>query len=160
MRTIKLLPCVVSVTMGLVCGTAKAQDVKPAGIFGWLGVGKAFEIEKGHLYWVGEFSGLFTSDGGAGVLHLSGWKCPGATDTDNNSKKNKGTGYCVFSDPNGDQAYARWQCEGDVPVCAGTFDFTGGTGKYSGISGHNSFTGHTQVMWPDGTLSGYSSINR
>jgi hypothetical protein len=50
--------------------------------------------------------------------------------------------------------------EGDIIDCAGTFDFTGGTGKYRGITGHNTFAGHTQVNWPDGTASGYSIINR
>ena len=42
----------------------------------------------------------------------------------------------------------------------GTIDYAGGTGKYQGINGHNTFLGHIQVNWSDGTASGYSTINR
>jgi hypothetical protein len=37
---------------------------------------------------------------------------------------------------------------------------TGGTGKYKGLSGDNTFVGVTQVNWADGTSSGYSTWNR
>jgi hypothetical protein len=80
-----------AVSMGLVlCGTAYGEDWKATGYFGWLGVGKAYEIEKGHLYWVGEFSGAFANDKGKGSLFdQSGWKCPGFNDVDANNKKIK-----------------------------------------------------------------------
>jgi hypothetical protein len=147
-------------SLGL-CGTANAQDWKATGVFGWFGVGKAYEIEKGHQYWVGEFSGSFANDKGKGsLLDSTGWKCPGASDNDFNNKKGKASGYCIFSDADGDQAYGSWQCEGDIVNCAGTFDYTGGTGKYRGINGHNTFSGHTSVNWPDGTASGFSTVNR
>jgi hypothetical protein len=45
---------------------AGAADGKAVGEFGWFGVGKAYEMEKGHFFWVGEFSGTFFSDKGAG----------------------------------------------------------------------------------------------
>ncbi len=35
---------------------AAAQDYKVTGQFGWFGVGKAVELEKDHVIWVGEFS--------------------------------------------------------------------------------------------------------
>jgi hypothetical protein len=145
----------------LFCGTANAQDWKVTGTFGWLGVGKAYEIEKGHQFWVGEFSGSFTSDKGKGSpLDATGWKCPSVNDIDGNNRKNKANGYCIIADTNGDQAYISWQCEGDIATCTGTFDYSGGTGKYRGINGHNTFVGHIQVNWPDGASSGYSTINR
>jgi hypothetical protein len=70
----KLLQYVLAGTTGLVfCGTTHAQDLKATGVFGWLGVGKAYEIDKGHLYWMGEFRGTFTNDKGNGSLfHLAG----------------------------------------------------------------------------------------
>jgi amidase len=43
---------------------------------------------------------------------------------------------------------------------AGTFQYTGGTGKYQGITGDNTFVGVTQVNWADGTSSGYATWNR
>ena len=42
----------------------------------------------------------------------------------------------------------------------GTFEYIGGTGKYKGLSGSNTFTGVTQVNWADGTASGYAIWNR
>jgi len=40
------------------------------------------------------------------------------------------------------------------------FKYTGGTGKYKGISGDNTFAGVTQINWQDGTASGYATWNR
>jgi hypothetical protein len=117
--------------------------------------------KKGHIYWVGEFSGTFANDKGKGSpLDHTGWKCPGSNDLDLNNKKGKAAGYCIVSDPSGDLAYAAWQCLGDTETCNGTFEYTGGTGKYQGISASNTFVGHTQVNWPDGTASGHSTFNR
>ena len=46
----------------------QAEDWKAVGEFGWMGVGKAYEIDKGHFYWVGEFTGTFFNDKGKGSL--------------------------------------------------------------------------------------------
>jgi hypothetical protein len=162
MKSTKLLLSVATLSTGLIfSGGTWAEDWKVTGDFGFLGVGKVFQLEKGHIYWVGEFSGTFANDKGKGSpLDQTGWKCPGSNDLDFNNKKNKAAGYCIVSDPGGDQAYTTWQCQGDTQSCNGTFEYTGGTGKYQGISGSNTFVGHTQVNWPDGTASGYSTFNR
>ena len=165
-RTCKRMPgYATAAILALGCGIgshAKAEEWKETGNFGWLAVGKAHQIEKGHIYWLGEFSGTFVNDKGKGSrLNETGWKCPGFNDLDFNNKKQKAAGYCIVADPGGsDQAYATWQCEGDTQVCNGTFDYVAGTGKYQGISGHNTFIGHIQVNWPDGTTSGYTTFNR
>jgi len=144
------LPCV-----------AYAQDWKPTGMFGWLGVGTAYQIEKDHTYWVGEFSGTFFNDKGDGALmHHAAVKCPGFNDLDFTKKKGKAAGYCVITDHDGDQAYLAWTCEGDTSKCTGSFNWTGGTGKYAKISGANTFTGVTEVNHPDGKASGYAIWNR
>ena len=142
-------------------GAVHAEDWKVNGEFGWFGVGKAYEIEKGHYYWVGEFSGTFFNDKGEGsLLHRAGVKCPAYNDLDFNNKSSKASGYCVMTDTDGDQAYASWQNAGDGRRGPGTFKFTGGTGKYKGISGDNTFVGVTQINWQDGTASGYATWNR
>jgi hypothetical protein len=162
MRKTRMLQYVFAAAAGFaVCSSAYAEDWKAIGNFGWLGVGKAYEVEKGHLYWVGEFSGAFLNDKGKGsLMDQSGWKCPGFNEVDVNNKKSKAAGMCIVKDTDGDQAYSRWQCEGDGATCSGTIDYAGGTGKYQGINGHNTFLGHIQVNWSDGTASGYSTINR
>jgi hypothetical protein len=144
-------------------GGVRAEDFQATGNFGWLGVGKVFQLEKGHIFWVGEFSGNFANDAGKGSPYDgTGWKCPGSNDIDLNNKINKAAGFCIISDQSGDLAYSSWQCQGpaDGETCNGTNKFTGGTGKYQGISGSSTFVGHTKVHWPDGTTSGYSTINR
>src|SRR5438132_10538004 len=73
---------------------AHAEDWKAVGQYGWFGVGKTYELEKGHRIWVGEFSGTFFNDKGKGSLFdQAGVKCPGIVDNDTNSKKMKATGY-------------------------------------------------------------------
>jgi len=141
-----------------------AADWKVKGDFGWLGVGTVVEVEKGHFYWVGEFSGTFFNDDGQGSLfHLAGLKCPAWYDMNFNTSRAKAGGYCIFSDLDGDQATLVWQNGGDPNLGkrnAGTFEYISGTGKYEGISGKNTFFGTTQVNWADGKSSGYATWNR
>ena len=69
MRGTNALLCGFAAFMALaVCNAAHAEDWKVTGSFGWFGVGKAYQIEKGHVYFVGEFSGTFFNDKGKGSL--------------------------------------------------------------------------------------------
>jgi hypothetical protein len=139
----------------------QAQDWKAVGEFGWMGVGKAYEIDKGHYFWVGEFTGTFFNDKGKGSLfHRAGVKCPAYNDLNFPTGKSKAGGFCVITDKDGDKAYLSWSNEGDGTTGPGTFTYTGGTGKYSGISGTNKFIGVTEVNWSDGTATGYATWNR
>jgi len=162
MKRINMAHHAIAVAMALgLFGTARAEDWKPVGQFGWFGVGKAYQIEKGHIYWAGEFSGTFFNDKGKGSLfHLAGVKCPAFNDLDFNKKKNKAGGYCVIADTDGDQAYLSWQNEGDTVTGPGTFQYTGGTGKYQAISGGGTFVGVTEINWQDGTATGFATWNR
>ena len=150
-----------------VVATAPVQaQEKVVGTFGWFGVGKAYEIDKGHYYWVGEFSGTFVNDKGDGSpLHLAGVKCPAFNDLDFANKRSNGGGYCIVSDLDGDQLYLSWRIPaatnpGPGAKGPGTFEYTGGTGKYQNWRGKNTFVGVTQINWADGTASGYATWNR
>jgi len=159
----KCVPVVVSsLALSLFSSIATAQDWKAVGNFGWFGVGKMQEIEKGHFYWVGEFSGTFFSDKGAGGLfHNAGVKCPAFYDVDMNAGKHTSGGYCIVADVEGDQAYLSWSNKGDGRNGTGTFTYTGGTGKYKGIKGPGgAFTTLLHAPWPDGTTSGLSNWNK
>lgn len=143
-------------------GIANAEDWKVQGEFGWFGVGTAHPIEEGHFYWVGEFSGTFFNDKGEGSLfHRAGVKCPAYNDLNFNNNTSSAGGYCVITDTDGDQAFLTWiSTEGDTTSGPGTFEYTGGTGKYKGIKGSNTFVGVTQVNWADGSASGFATWNR
>src|SRR5215475_12974527 len=115
MKSTKLMRTAVSMMVGFsLSGVVNAEDWKVVGEFGWFGVGKAYEIEKGHYYWVGEFSGTFFNDKGEGSpFHRAGVKCPAHNDLDFNNKKNTAAGYCIITDLDGDTAYCSWQLSGD-----------------------------------------------
>ena len=141
--------------------TMSSAIIRPSGVSHALGVGTAHELEKGHYYWVGEFSGAFFNDAGAGsTMHNSGVKCPGYNDLDFNNKKNIAAGHCIIMDRDGDKAHASWQCAGDTYKCQGTITWTSGTGKYAKISGSMPFTGVTEVSHADGKASGWATWNR
>ena len=160
MRGTRILLCALAAGFALY-GTANAEDWKVTGKFGWFGVGKIYQIEKGHIYFVGEFSGTFFNDKGTDSLFdQNGIKCPAFYDIDQNNKKGKAGGYCTISDSAGNQAYLTWTCEGDGIHCSGPFNYTGGTGKYSGATGANTFAATTEVNWQDGTVTGLSIFNR
>lgn len=154
---------VISTLVG-VSASSYAADGKAVGDFGWFGVGKAYELEKGHFFWVGEFSGTFFSDhGDGGLFHRAGVKCPGWLDQDFNAGTSKGGGTCIVTDLQGDQAYLSWRNAGKPGPGGrgpGSFQYTGGTGKYADMSGNGRFVGVTQVNWADGTASGYSTWNK
>ena len=157
---ILVITALTALSFGL-ASASHAEDWKVMGEFGWYGVGKAHEVEKGHFYWVGEFSGTFFNDKGKGSLfHRAGVKCPAFNDLNFNTKKSNGAGYCILTDTDGDQAYLSWRNEGNTVSGPGTFEWTGGTGKYKGISGSNTYVGVTQVNWADGSASGYATWNR
>ena len=141
-----------------------AADWNAKGEFGWLGVGTAVEVEKGHFYWIGEFSGTFFNDKGEGSLfHHAGVKCPAWFDANFNTSSSAAGGYCIITDLDGDQATLTWQSTGDPNLGKdgpGTFEYISGTGKYQDISGKYTFSGITQVNWADGKSSGYSTWGR
>jgi hypothetical protein len=141
--------------------TAHAEDWKPVGEWSGHNAGKPTQLEKGHIYNYSEGIGTFMSDkGNGGLFDKAGIKCIGPADIDTNKKKATYSGVCIVSDANGDQAYLKYQGEGDTITWPGTFDWTGGTGKYQGISGRNTFVTYVATVWPDGTASLYTTWNR
>lgn len=156
----KMLPLAV-ISAAIVVGSAQAEEMKLVGSFGWTAIGKVYPMGQGHIYWVGEFTGTFFNEKGAGSpLDRAGVKCPAWQDLNFADKKGMAAGMCIMNDANGDQVYLKWQCEGPAGgQCKGPFEYTGGSGKYKGASGASSFTGVT-VNWKDGTATGYSDWNK
>jgi hypothetical protein len=163
-RTTLAVLATATLALGALSGGVAAADGKAVGEFGWFGVGKAYELEKGRFFWVGEFSGTFFNDKGSGsMFHRAGVKCPGWLDMNFNTKSSTGGGTCIVTDLDSDQAYLTWRnagTPGPGGLGPGTFEYNGGTGKYKGLSGSNTFVGVTQINWADGTASGYATWNR
>jgi hypothetical protein len=113
------------------------------GKFGPEAVGQTYEVGKGHVFFVGMFHGVFFNDVAGGFLDKTEATCPGANDLANGVSL-AAHGYCVFTDKDGDKAFFSWQGKGTGPgLYAGTFEWTGGTGKYTGLQGHNTWSGNS-----------------
>jgi hypothetical protein len=57
-----------------------------------------------------------------------------------------GHGRCILTDKDDNKVFAKWTCYGTPINCKGAFTFTGGTGKFKGISGINEFYVKTDVL--------------
>lgn len=128
-----------------------------AGKFGWYGNGKVYELEKGHVAFVGEFSGPFIADASSGFMHGATVVCFGVNDVFFD-KDSASQGWCVATDVDGDKAYSTWSNRGSaLNRPGGDNRWIGGTGKYSGIRGTNKFDttisphGAGVSVWHSGT---------
>ena len=130
----------VAITLALaVSATAEAQVPKQGkfrGMFGARFAGTTTEIEKGHVFFSGAFSGVFFNDVAGGFLDKSAVECPGVNDVVNGlSMANHG--YCIVTDKDGDKAFLMWKGKDSSPgMGGGDQHWTGGTGKYSGLKGN------------------------
>jgi len=108
--------------------------------FGWYATGKTFELEKGHILFQGEFNGTNFNDAGHGFLHKTSVVCPGVNDVINGASR-ASQGYCVVTDQDGDKAFLTWKGHKatEPHKGGGEFQWAGGTGKYTGITGNNTY---------------------
>lgn len=91
-----------------------------------------------------ELSGVSRNDKGSGMLHNLGMRCWGFIDVIEG--KPSSIGRCVEIDADGDQVFATFENKAGV----GSHTFIGGTGKYTGITGQQTFSGVSPVKGPDG----------
>lgn len=133
--------------------TAHAQLAKEGTYtshFGWYASGKTLDLEKDHTLFLGEYNGTNFNDDGKGFLHHTSVVCPGMAETV--KKVTNAHGNCVVTDKDGDKVFLVWKCKDPGSGCKGDFQWTGGTGKYTGITGNNTFTGFGITP----TASGYA----
>ena len=113
-----------------------------SGLFGWNVSSTTHELEEGHVVTQDVYSGTFFNGEGNGFLHETSWVCPGVTDT----RQGKGTaqGHGIVTDYDNDKAYFAWKGTIDPEDgFNGDYRWTGGTGKYAGITGDNTFRATT-----------------
>jgi len=130
--------------------SALEKEGKYKSYLGWTSTGNTVEVGANHTFFTGEFTGTNFNDIGKGFLHETSFVCPGVMDT--NKGKHNGHGYCVVTDNDSDKAFLKWKCNGEE-LCRGDFQWIGGTGKYEGLSGDNTFYAQIGI---GGTAQGYS----
>lgn len=160
MKMIKLAVSAI-VILTVAGGGAGAKEFKSNAYFAWHATGPSFEIEPGHYYFVGSFAGVLHYDDPNHPLQNASAVCPGWT----NIGVTGGGGYCIDTDADGDKLFLKWECTETLTPPKGAIDagrcatiVTGGTGKYEGATGGNSFIGITLAPFADGTTAGYSLI--
>jgi hypothetical protein len=107
-------------------------------LYGWTYSATVHQLEEGHIFIHDVYKGTFFNDAGKGFLHKASMVCPAVTDL----KNGRGTarGYGIFTDKDGDKAFIDWKGTIDPETgFSGTYKWTGGTGKYTGIQGNSTF---------------------
>jgi hypothetical protein len=105
------------------------------------GVEQSYELEKGHVFIVGPAHGVFLNDVAGGFLDKTEVVCPRVLDVVNGLIVAM-HGYCTMTDKDGDKVFLVWEGKDTAPgTGGGTFKWTGGTGKFSGLQGNNNWHG-------------------
>jgi hypothetical protein len=130
----------IMLSLGARAGAQLAKQGTYTGKFGWYAIGKTFDIEKDHMLFVGEFNGTVFNDTGSGFLHGTAFVCPGMNDVLRGLSL-ASQGYCVVTDKDGDKAFLTWKGRKmtEPSRVAGDYQWANGTGKYTGITGNNTF---------------------
>jgi hypothetical protein len=132
--------------VGLLATTAEAQQLPKSGKFKGTyashlvpEVAQTFELEKGHVFVLTKSHGVFLNDVADGFLDKSEVTCAIANDVvDGVSAAVQG--HCIVTDKDGDKIFSAYQGKGTAPgIIAGDNQWTGGTGKFTGIQGNNTF---------------------
>jgi hypothetical protein len=143
-RSTRMFAAFVAFAVAALLGaTAQAQQQpksgKYTGKFGSQVVGQNYELDKGHVFFVGITHGVFFNDIAGGFIDKTEVTCPGVNDVVDGISRG-GSGYCTVTDKDGDKAFLIYQGKGTgVGTSEGTFQWTGGTGKYTGLQGNNVF---------------------
>ena len=125
----------------LLGASAAAQLAKQgtyAAVYGWTLSSTVHQVEDGHVFTHDVYKGTIFNDAGKGFLHEASNVCFGMSDL----LQGKGTsqGYCVVTDKSDDKAFLVWKGTIDPATgFQGTYQWTGGTGKYTGLQGNNTF---------------------
>jgi hypothetical protein len=126
-------------------GKAFAEQKAIKAMAPWEGEGFAFPIGNDRVYMVAVFSGIMFVEDGEGALHAGSLVCPATVEADIKALTKSGKGHCIISNTDGERVYADFSCTGDLEGCRGPFTITGGTGKFTGITGEGEMISQIQV---------------
>lgn len=128
---------VAGLSFAVLCSGAVAQALPKSGSIsfhtGWKDTFEANEVADKRYHGLDRSVGTTFNDKGSGPLHLGPADCAGAFMVIEGSGTNKG--YCAFGDADGDRVFTEFTGTISPTGAEGTNTLTGGTGKYSGITG-------------------------
>jgi len=133
----------VMVTVGLLLSAshvAFGQERTVQAMAPWQGSGEVFVVAPGKLMILASFTGIMYVQGEFGPLDGAVMHCPVVEYLDIKAKRAEANGHCTFMDADNDVAYSTLTCTGGHGTCEGEFTFTGGAGKFAGITGGGKLT--------------------
>ena len=121
--------------LSLGLGSCVHAEKSLTGLIPWEASGHVYSVDTDTLQFLGALEGIIYVRTAEGALDEGFVVCPGSQLFNIKSGKVSGEGHCMITPSAGDAVYAKWTCTGDLRICTGTFNLTGGTGKYEGIKG-------------------------
>jgi hypothetical protein len=133
-----------SVTAPVVAG--KSEEASGVNVYNY--ETDVLDLDEGHSFRLLRLEGVQIEDGSGNLRAI---RCYGTSEAFADGSTMSG-GQCVTADPNGDKMFFRWQrdrTKRGEPV-AGRYIFTGGTGKWTGLSGGGEYVYTGLALPPDG----------
>ena len=111
----------------------------------WQGQGQIFPVGADKLRFLGSIEGIMYVETAEGEMDEAFVQCPIVQDIDATSQSTSATGTCTIVVSTEDTVFADITCEGTKGICRGDFKLTGGTGRFTGISGSGEMTVRSPV---------------
>ena len=121
-------------------GTTFADTRTVSAVIPWQGQGEVFVIGVDTLRFLGSIEGVMYIDTAEGPLNEAFVECPIVQSIDVTNQNITSAGNCTIVVSTEDAVFAELTCEGVKGFCLGEFKLTGGTGRFSGISGSGEMT--------------------
>jgi hypothetical protein len=113
----------------------------------WVADGRYYEIKEDQALFVGAFAGVMFVETKTGAMDSAQLLCPAMVEVNLTDGTQSGEGRCIITTRSNDKVYATWRCAGEHGTgCAGTFSLTGGTGRFTGITGSSAFEVRSQYL--------------
>ena len=124
------------------CGPATAGEEATVKVFSaWLGDGRTFQTGPKEATFIGDLAGPMFVETEQGIVKAGRLLCPAIVEIGLDDGKQRGEGRCTVTAPDGERIYAEITCTGVYMIgCNGELKLTGGTGRFSGVSGGGKVT--------------------
>ena len=126
-------------------GLTFAASSTVSAVIPWQGQGQIFPIGTDKLRFLGAIEGIMYVETAEGALNEAFVQCPIVQDIDVTSETTSANGNCTIIVSTEDAVFAELTCRGMQGYCSGEFKLTGGTGRFSGISGSSRMTVRSPV---------------
>ena len=122
-----------------------AASTTVSAVIPWQGQGQIYPIGTDKLRFLGAIEGIMYVETVEGALNEAFVRCPIVQEIDVTRETTSATGNCTIVVSTEDAVFAELTCTGMQGYCSGEFKLTGGTGRFSGISGSSRMTVRSPV---------------